>query len=257
MQWLLQLVDKPLFLVGVGVRRNRRCRSSATTGRVPFRHGEVMNPRHVFGTVFGIESSIAAGVFILVCLTMLLALLASRRRRRRDIPPSGRSERTRLEITYGIALTAIAAFVIVLSFRTTDEERSASATPATAVRITAFQWCWRFSYPNQGVSVTGTCDGKDLPTLVVPVGQSVSVQITSSDVIHSWWVPELRYKMDAFPDHVNRFTFTVDRAGRWIGRCAEFCGNRHYTMDFYLEAVSPAKYQKWLASGGSAAALAS
>jgi heme/copper-type cytochrome/quinol oxidase subunit 2 len=89
--------------------------------------------------------------------------------------------------------------------------------------------------------------------MVVPVGQPVTIKVRSTDVIHSWWVPELRYKMDAFPGHTNTFTIKVDRAGRWIGRCAEFCGDRHYEMDFWLKAVPADEYQRWLSSGGASA----
>jgi cytochrome c oxidase subunit 2 len=78
--------------------------------------------------------------------------------------------------------------------------------------------------------------------------------MTSRDVIHSLWVPRLRYKRDIFPHHVNTFTLTVDREGRWVGRCGEFCGDRHHTMDFWFKAVSPAAYDKWLAQHAGAPA---
>ncbi len=210
-----------------------------------------MNPRRIFGTVFGVESWIAAVVFAAVVGVMLVAVWRSSVRRRRGAAPSQRSDNRRLEAVYGAAVAAIAIGVVILSFRTTSEERSVAATPAARVDVTGFQWCWRFDYPGKGITVTATCDGEDLPTMVVPVGERVTVTVHSDDVIHSWWVPALRYKMDAFPHHTNRFTFIVDRAGRWIGRCAEFCGDRHYAMDFYLKAVSPEKYRQWLSSGGS------
>ncbi|RCG17389.1 cytochrome c oxidase subunit II [Streptomyces diacarni] len=99
-----------------------------------------------------------------------------------------------------------------------------------------------------------------MPTLVVPTGRTVRINLTSLDVIHSLWVPALRYKMDAFPDHTNSFTFTVDKEGRWIGRCAEFCGDRHHAMEFWLKAVSPEEYDDWVSqhqqdgpTGGAAA----
>ncbi|WP_245979851.1 cytochrome c oxidase subunit II [Streptomyces diacarni] len=112
----------------------------------------------------------------------------------------------------------------------------------------------------RAATTTANCRDGRLPTLVVPTGRTVRINLTSLDVIHSLWVPALRYKMDAFPDHTNSFTFTVDKEGRWIGRCAEFCGDRHHAMEFWLKAVSPEEYDDWVSqhqqdgpTGGAAA----
>jgi cytochrome c oxidase subunit 2 len=210
-----------------------------------------MNPIKIFGDVFGWESGIAIGVFVAVCVAMLVAMVLSHRRRRRGTPASQRPENNPLELTYALSIAGIVGFVVFLSFRATAQENPAHASHTATVNVTGFQWCWRFSYPGQSITVTGTCDGTHMPTMVVPVGEPIKVNVTSDDVIHSWWVPALRYKRDAFPNHVNDFTITIDHAGKWIGRCAEFCGFRHYEMDFYLQAVPPEQYRKWLASGGS------
>ena len=210
-----------------------------------------MNPRHIFGHVFPIDVTIASCVFVLVWLALFYAFWRSHARKRRNGEPSQRSSLPKVEISYGLAIAAVAGFVYYLSFTSTGEEAATAQSSNTTVDITGFQWCWQFSYPGHGVATHATCDKGDLPTMVVPVGQSITVHVTSKDVIHSWWVPHLRYKMDAFPHHVNTFTLTVDRAGRWVGRCAEFCGEYHYRMDFYVQAVSPAQYKRWLAAGGT------
>ncbi len=214
-----------------------------------------MNPRKIFSNIFGWESSIAMGVFCAVCLAIVVALWLGHRRRKRNLPPSQRPKNTPLEFAYGLSVAGIAGFVIFLSFRATHQESAPVPADAVPVDVTGFQWCWQFSYPGHDVTVRGTCTNNNFPTMVVPVGQPIAIHVTSNDVIHSWWVPELRYKKDANPHHVNTFTITIDKAGRWIGRCAEFCGQRHFEMHFYLQAVSPAKYQKWLASGGDLGAL--
>jgi cytochrome c oxidase subunit 2 len=210
-----------------------------------------MDPRRIFGHVFSVEVAIAAAVFVLVCLTLIVALLLSWRRRRKGLPPSSREERTKIELIYAAAVAVVAGFVVALSFHTTGQEAAKADEPAANIKITGFQWCWRFSYPGSARTVTGTCQGGQLPTMVVPVGRPVTLQITSSDVIHSWWVPHLRYKLDAFPNHTNTVTIKIDKAGRWVGRCAEFCGAEHTYMDFYLKAVPENQYRQWLA--GSAA----
>jgi cytochrome c oxidase subunit 2 len=208
-----------------------------------------MDPRRIFGHIFSVEAIIAAVVFALVCFALVFALVLSSHRRRRDRPATQQEEHTKTELAYAAAVAVVAAFVVGLSFHATAQESVHSA--ADKVRITGFQWCWRFSYPGSGRSVTGTCNGRGLPTMVVPVGRPVTLEITSSDVIHSWWVPALRYKLDAFPDHTNRVTIKVNHAGEWVGRCAEFCGDRHTYMDFHLKAVPVEQYRQWLAGAAA------
>ncbi len=85
-----------------------------------------------------------------------------------------------------------------------------------------------------------------MPTLTLPAGEPVKIELTSRDVVHSFWVPALKFKMDIFPQHVNTFTFTRPD-GRWRARCAEFCGLYHYGMEFYIKAVPRARFGRWLA----------
>jgi cytochrome c oxidase subunit 2 len=119
---------------------------------------------------------------------------------------------------------------------------------ALTVRVTGFQWCWRFAYVGTPVTVTASClDGHD-PTLVVPAGRPVRIETTSSDVIHSFWVPAFRFKMDAFPHHMNSFVMTVPHPGTWLGHCAEFCGDSHAFMTFHLRAVPAGVFSVWLAA---------
>jgi cytochrome c oxidase subunit II len=210
-----------------------------------------MNPQHIFGHVFGIEAVIAAIVFVLVCIAMIAAIAISRHRRRRDKEPSRKEEHSALELAYALVVAGVVAFVVALSFHSNAQEHADAQSGATKIDINGFQWCWQFSYPDRSRTVTGTCQGERVPTMVVPVGQEITLSIRSSDVIHSWWVPALRYKLDAFPDHTNSVTIKLDKAGRWAGRCAEFCGHRHAFMGFFLKAVPRQQFQQWLA--GSAA----
>jgi cytochrome c oxidase subunit 2 len=66
------------------------------------------------------------------------------------------------------------------------------------------------------------------------------------------WLPDFAAKRDVYPDHVNHLRLTFDHAGRWRGRCSEYCGTHHVTMDFFVRAVSPQDYQQFLNSGGTA-----
>ncbi|WP_306187327.1 MULTISPECIES: cytochrome c oxidase subunit II [unclassified Streptomyces] len=208
-----------------------------------------MNKRHVFGEVFTLETVIASFVFVVILALLTVAVI--RRRAGAGRWPSPRAERDRLESYYLGALGVIAVFLVVYTALANHRQQQAVADrPTTRLDVTAFQWCWKFSYPGaaagRDVSVQGTCRNNRFPTMVVPTGSTITIHVTSRDVIHSMWIPDLRYKMDAFPNHENTFTLTFDRAGRWRGRCAEFCGLRHREMDFWVKAVSPDEYHKWL-----------
>ncbi|MFG2681143.1 cytochrome c oxidase subunit II [Streptomyces sp. NPDC048392] len=208
-----------------------------------------MKQRHIFGDLFALESIVAGVVFLIVSAIFGYAVV--RRRAARRVTPSERAERPRLESYYVGVLAVFAVFLVGWTAWQNHREHETSPRPPVRVDVTARQWCWTFAYPQSAErrSVSGTCRGDDLPTLVVPTGRPVEIRLTSRDVIHSLWVPHLRYKMDAFPDHVNTFTLTLDREGRWVGKCAEFCGHLHYAMHFWIKAVSPEEYDRWLQQG--------
>ncbi|MFR0357338.1 cytochrome c oxidase subunit II [Streptomyces sediminimaris] len=216
-----------------------------------------MNQRQVFGQVFTVETAIASFVFVTVLA--LLATAVVRRRAGAGRQPSQRAERNRLESYYLATLAAVAVFLVVYTALANQREQETKADrPTTRVDVTAFQWCWKFDYPGaaarRAVSVQGNCRDQQFPTLVVPTGTTIKIRVTSKDVIHSMWIPALRYKMDAFPNHENTFTLSFDHEGHWRGRCAEFCGLRHRAMDFWVKAVSPEAYKKWLATQAAGSA---
>lgn len=206
--------------------------------------------RNVFHQLLTEESAIAWVVFGLVALTMLTALVLSRWRRQRGREPSKRMEANKLEIGYLAVLSGIVAFLMVTSLTGNSKELPNPAKPVLRVQVTGFQWCWRFHYEGQPVTVTGQCRGGPYPTLVLPAGEPVELDLTSIDVIHAFWLPYLRFKMYAYPDHVNSFTTTLTQTGRWLGRCAQLCGLYHYDMNFYVQVVSPAAFGQFLRSHG-------
>jgi cytochrome c oxidase subunit 2 len=219
----------------------------------------VVKQRHIFGDVFALESIVASLVFVIVLLLFGYALILRRAGRRFTASP--KAERPRLEAYYVGVLVAFAVFLVSWTAWQNHREHRPPAAEPVRVDVTGFQWCWQFGYPQSPNrrTVTATCRDGDLPTVVVPTGRPVQLRLTSNDVIHSLWIPQLRYKMDAFPDHVNTFTLTLDKEGRWQGKCAEFCGLLHYRMHFWIKAVSPEEYDRWLhgqtsAGGGGAAA---
>jgi cytochrome c oxidase subunit 2 len=213
--------------------------------------------RHVFGQIFPLESVIAGVVFGLVLAAMAAAVIVSWRKRRRGAPAARREHLHVLEGAFGLVLAGVTAFLVLASFSANAQDfPRRDPRPAVRVQVTAFQWCWRFHYAGQPVTVSGSCQDGQYPVLVLPSGRPVEIDLTSADVLHAFWVPYLDYKMNAFPGHVDRFTVTLARDGRWIGRCAQLCGLYHYEMDFYLRVVPPAQFSRWLHARGGTAGVA-
>ena len=196
-----------------------------------------MDTRSEFARLWDLYLPITAGACVVVLALVVFAVL--RYRDRPDRRPAGRAEHTAGELILAGALTAIAAVLITVTLRA---EARVDRTRAGGLRVevTAFDWQWRFHYPQQHVTVVGTPTVR--PTLVVPTGTRISFWLVSRDVIHSFFVPALRFKRDAFPGRATRFDLVVDRAGTFPGRCAEFCGLYHAGMEFEVRAVPPAQF---------------
>jgi cytochrome c oxidase subunit 2 len=126
-----------------------------------------------------------------------------------------------------------------------------SDNPDVTVTVEAFKWNWKFSYDGttgaDGEPVYTVGTSTYVPVLVLPTNKRVRFVLQGRDVIHSFWVPELLFKRDVFPGSVrNKFDVTLDRAGRYVGRCAELCGTYHAFMQFELVVVSPERFDQFL-----------
>ncbi len=138
------------------------------------------------------------------------------------------------------------------------------------VKITGYQWMWKYEYLGEGVAFTSRMDREsdrmrqsgERPTmdshphylldvdnpLVLPVDTKVRFVITADDVIHAWWVPALGWKQDAVPGYINERWTSIDTVGVYRGQCAELCGKDHGFMPIVVEAVSKEDFRKWLAA---------
>ena len=109
------------------------------------------------------------------------------------------------------------------------------------VKVTGIQWSWTFEYPPlDGVTVVSD-------ELHIPVGQQVLLQMTSMDVIHSFWVPEFRVKQDVVPGRITELRITPTLDGDYKVRCAELCGTSHYSMEKPVVISSQADFDVWMA----------
>jgi cytochrome c oxidase subunit 2 len=164
-------------------------------------------------------------------------------------------ENRRLEITWTVATAIILLFVGVASYGVLasedvtfegGEQAIAPQSDDVLVHMEAYQWGWRASYPQEGVEMSSTA-----PTVVIPEGQDVYFNVTSSDVLHAFHVPKLGLKQDAIPGQANVIKTVATEEGTYQGYCAEFCGVAHSQMYFEIEVVSQSEYQQFLSEQGS------
>lgn len=203
-----------------------------------------------FGHTFEVDTVIAVIVFGLVALVFLFSIVRSFTRRGRTA--SQKSSYKKTEAAYVSVVAALAVFLVVFSLQ---QNTSPHPRPDLAVKVTGFQWCWRFAYEGTPVSVTANCVDGHVPTLVVPTGETLRFDVTSADVVHSMWIPFLRFKLFAYPGFTHSFETSFTKPGVWAGECAEFCGLYHYAMHFTLRAVPPAQFRSWLKRAGSTGAV--
>ena len=188
--------------------------------------------------------TIGIAVVVLVAVEFLLVYTSLRFRRQPGVdapePPQIHGN-TRLEAMWTIIPAVLLVSLFVISVRAMAEIGSVPAD-AMKIQVTGRQFLWQFNYPD--ANITSTND------LRVPVGQAVDLEVTSEDVIHSFWVPDLGGKVDANPGLTSRLSWVAERAGVYRGVCAELCGSGHAAMLFNVTAMEPADFQAWLESGG-------
>ncbi len=167
-----------------------------------------------------------------------------------------------MEILYTVTPVLIVAVLFYYTAVVQTQVEKMSRNPDQVVEVVAFKWNWQFNY-RDGVgedaeTIASNLGTDDLiPLLVLPTGQTIRFEETSRDVIHSFWVPELLFKRDVFPGSIrNRFEVTLDKEGRYVGRCAELCGTYHAFMQFELVVVSPERFDQFIAAkrGGASTA---
>jgi cytochrome c oxidase subunit II len=198
--------------------------------------GDAINQLYWF--VFGI----CAFVFVAVEVSLVLFVFRFRRRRTTsdDVEGPQIHGNTRLEIIWTIIPALVLLGIAVVVFvRTPAVQATGGEANELRVRVEAHQFYWEYRYPSGVVS---------LDTLVLPVDRPVALELTSFDVDHSWWVPELTGKKDAIPGRTNVLRFRVESEGSYDGRCAELCGILHALMPTEVEVVSADEFNQWLAS---------
>lgn len=187
------------------------------------------------------------GAILIVAINGALIYALRRFRGERGAEPRQVRGGRGVQLRVGAVLTAFAAVVLVLGViytgKANETPASGSAGLASAeseplkLEATGQQWLWRYDYPNQAFSYY---------KLVVPVDTTVELDLVSTDVIHTWSVPELAGKRDAVPGKVNRIVFRADDEGVYEGDSATFSGQAYAAMRTAVEVVSPQAYEDFI-----------
>ena len=192
----------------------------------------------------------AIGVGVAVWGLILYASFRWRRRSDDEVPIQTRYNLP-IEILYTVAPIVMIVVFFFFTVRTQDNVlEPVAAQDAHEVTVVGAKWAWTFNYMDeeavggQTVHLAGT--PADLPTLVLPVGEPVEIQLSSPDVIHSFWVPSFLFKLDVIPGRDNAFSFTPTREGTYAGKCAELCGTYHSRMLFNVDIVGVEEYEQHL-----------
>ncbi|MBX6331910.1 MAG: cytochrome c oxidase subunit II [Gemmatimonadaceae bacterium] len=208
-------------------------------------------PQHTLATL-GWWLIIVGSAVIVIVLAIELVTLRHRGRTVADTPLVASPGSTR-GIVVGLAITAVVtlAFFIYSAVVLGATERP-RGRPGAKIEIIGHQWWWEARYlggtPDQAVATANE--------LHIPIGVPVALQVTSADVIHSFWIPQLQGKIDVIPGIRNTFWIRADTAGTFHGQCAEFCGLQHAHMMLTVTAEDARSFQRWLAAQSAPAAAA-
>jgi cytochrome c oxidase subunit II len=206
---------------------------------------------HEFALIFWTT----AAVYVVVMLA-LIVLIARSRYSLNDIPDpqptTAASDRLATRAVAGsMILTVVLLFIIMIgSFLDSRALGRMNNENGITIEVYGHQWWWEAQYPgDQPYQLVQTAN-----EIHVPVGVPVRIRGTSRDVIHSFWVPNAQGKRDLMPGYENELMLQVDQPGRWRGQCAEYCGEQHAHMSFYLVAESKADFARWLNAQAQSAA---
>jgi cytochrome c oxidase subunit 2 len=195
--------------------------------------------------LFDIYVPIAVAVFAIVLAVVVFCVLRYRWRPGRT--PRGRSDHPKLEGAYALVLACTAAVLLYFTFGTESKVDALPKHPGLVVNVTAGQWNWRFDYPKYGITQYSFSQREG--TLYLPSATQILFRIRSVDVIHSFWIAQMRLKKDAFPGATNEASAVFGKPGVLVsGVCAEFCGLHHGDMLFRVRVLGPAAFATWARS---------
>ncbi|MFN2500555.1 MAG: cytochrome c oxidase subunit II [Pyrinomonadaceae bacterium] len=193
---------------------------------------------------------VCAAVYVIVMAVLVTAIVKTRKVTQAaaaDIKPDeNRDRRAGFVVKAAVALSVVTLFfLMVTSFRAGRAINSLQAAEdPLRIKITGNQWWWNIEYRDQIPSN----NIRTANELHLPVGRVVGLELTSTDVIHSFWLPNIHGKKDLIPNYPTTFYFRPDKVGTYSGQCAEFCGYQHAKMRFNVIVETPEEFNAWVAA---------
>lgn len=202
------------------------------------------------------------GVSLLV-LGLLLWVVVRYNRGRNKVATKT-SHNTLIEVIWTVVPVLILVVIAIPSITLLARQYDAPPKDALTVKVTGYQWYWGYSFPDNGgfEVISNMLDEKKAEArgepahlaadhrLVLPVGETIRIQVTGADVIHSFGIPSLWFKIDAVPGRLNERTLRIEEPGIYYGQCMELCGARHGYMPIAIEAVPRPQFEAWVRSQG-------
>lgn len=181
-------------------------------------------------------------VFVLVEAALIFVVFKYRRKTT-DVRPPQTHGNAVLEVIWTLIPAFILLFIAVPTVRTIFKTQAKVAAGALEIEVIGHQWWWEFRYPEYNITTANE--------IYLPTGRTVNFKLTSVDVIHSFWIPQLGGKRDAITNRVNYIWLTPDSAMQpavWNGFCTEYCGDSHAKMRFRVFTVKPPQFASWVAT---------
>ena len=204
---------------------------------------------------------IITGIVLFVTALMVYAFI--RFNRRANPTPARFSHHTPVEVAWTLVPILILLFIGSFSLPVLFNQQTIPEADVT-VKVTGFQWAWNYEYVGEDVTFDSFMLERDQLTefgytdsdyllatdtaIVLPVGKTVVMQVTASDVIHSWTIPAFGVKQDAVPGRIAQLWFKPEVEGIFYGQCSELCGKNHAYMPITVKVVSQPVYDQWLAA---------
>ena len=198
---------------------------------------------------------------ITIFVLLLLSFVIVRYNRRANPNPATFTHNTPIEVTWTIVPIVILVFIGAFSLPVLFNQQEIPEGDVT-IKVTGYQWYWGYDYVDHDVQFDSFMLAKDelaafgysddeylLATdtsIVVPTGKKIVMQVTGSDVIHSWTIPAFGVKQDAVPGRLAQLWFAAEQEGIYFGQCSELCGKDHSYMPITVKAVTQEQYDTWL-----------
>jgi len=214
----------------------------AANGAIPATASERLNEAYLIMYIFTIA---AIPVFMFVVVFATYAVLRWRTRAQPTEDGPAITGNPRLQLAWILIAVALAGFLYVVGFQGLAEIQAAAPSNAVHIRVTGEQWLWDYTYTDYKAN-GGPGAGSTI--LELPVNTPIQFTVTSIDVQHSFWLPELGVKEDAVPGELNTATVTANKLGTYQVRCMELCGIYHAYMNTVAKVVSQSDFQDWVNS---------